>query len=525
MDDRVSSALHNAAQDLSKADAFALGPLAVDPPARRIGAGTRSAMLEPRVMRVLVALGETPGKVLSRDDLIALAWDGMIVGDKAIDRAISLLRHALDDLTGGAVRLETITKVGFRLVVDGQPSGGVPSGSLQFSAATTIGADYPVWRRRWSRRAMALGLAGAGAGAVLAYAGWFRPRRHVPDPRAVELYRRGQAIQKAGVFEAMGEAIALYKQAVAIDPRYADAWAGIAIGHRYPVIGPNVPLSDTRELRVAAGRALALDPDSAEARLALIVAYPLFHRWLEREARLRAFVGDHPDSALGHALLAQLLLEVGRLEDALAAARRAVEIDPLRQIGWIMQVNALSLAGRINEADLAFEEARSRWPRDRRMVILGYIVLFDSRRYAEAAAYLRDATRRPGAFPSALVGFLIRRAEMLASGRGIAELRNWARNSPAAPNIAGVGLVAPYFVLIGMVDEAFALLEAYFFGGVVNGTRIAPPGPLDPRPSYVLFEPAVLTLRSDPRFASLLERTGLEDYWRKSGTQPDFRRG
>lgn len=79
-------------------------------------------------------------------------------------------------------------------------------------------------------------------------------------------------------------------------------------------------------------------------------------------------------------------------------------------------------------------------------------------------------------------------------------------------------------VFFGMTDELFALFEAYFFGGVVNGTRIAPPGPIDSRFCAPLFSPAVLSLRDDPRYTSLLARTGLEEYWRKSGTQPDFRR-
>ena len=113
----------HAAHDLSRAEGFALGPLAVDPPSRRVNAGARSEMLEPRVMRVLVALGAAGGKVLSRDDLIELCWDGTIVGDNAINRVISHLRHVLADLGGDAVKLETITKVGFRLVFDGmQPS-------------------------------------------------------------------------------------------------------------------------------------------------------------------------------------------------------------------------------------------------------------------------------------------------------------------------------------------------------------------------------------------------------------------
>lgn len=79
-------------------------------------------------------------------------------------------------------------------------------------------------------------------------------------------------------------------------------------------------------------------------------------------------------------------------------------------------------------------------------------------------------------------------------------------------------------VQLGMTDAAFALMEAFYFGGMVNGTRVAPPGPLASRLTAVIFSRAVLSLQGDPRFASLLARTGLEEYWRKSGTQPDFRR-
>src|SRR5262245_45410770 len=131
MDVRAFPSARHAAQELTKAAEFTLGPLSVDPPVRRVGAGERSEMLEPRVMRVLVALGSAGGRVLPRDDLIELCWDGNIVGDNAINRVIFRLRHALEDLSGGAVRLETIPRVGFRLLVDGQQAGGIPSGEPQ----------------------------------------------------------------------------------------------------------------------------------------------------------------------------------------------------------------------------------------------------------------------------------------------------------------------------------------------------------------------------------------------------------
>ena len=86
-------------------------------------------------------------------------------------------------------------------------------------------------------------------------------------------------------------------------------------------------------------------------------------------------------------------------------------------------------------------------------------------------------------------------------------------------------VLVPIMAQLGMANEVFEVLAATFLGGTIGGRRVAPPGLLDRRNTLVLFNPAVLALRGDPRFARLLERTGLEDYWRKSGTRPDFRGG
>jgi tetratricopeptide (TPR) repeat protein len=342
----------------------------------------------------------------------------------------------------------------------------------------------------------------------------------VPDPRAVALYQRGQVIQKAGVFESMGEALAAYKQAVAIDPRYADAWGAMALSYRF---GAPPQLTDPRLVVAAAQRALALDPDNADAQLALILLYPYYRRWQEREARLRAFLHDHPDSALGHVRLGWLLFNVGRIEEAVTLAQRAIALDATRQSGWLLLVHACYYAGRDGEGDMAIEEARSRWPQDYTLYAEGYFFLLDSKRYNEALVYLRDTSRRPRMLRRELAESWMRRADALATGRGIVEAVNRAR-APLSVAMNTLEFGAPSEVLFGRVDELFALFEVYFFGGSVEGTRVPPPGPLDPRYSAVLFAPALAGLRGDPRFASLLARTGLEDYWRKSGTQPDFRR-
>jgi DNA-binding winged helix-turn-helix (wHTH) protein/tetratricopeptide (TPR) repeat protein len=501
--------------------------LTVDPSTRQISADGRSETVEPRVMRVLVALGEEPGRVFSRDELIELCWDGQLVTDNAVTRVISMLRHALDDLSGGAVRIETIKKVGIRLVVDGQAAGAEPaactrSGGSQRAAVGMDGTDVAVWPREWTRRAVWVGLAGAATAA--ASLAWLRSSRHTPDPRAVELYRRGQAIQKAGEYETMSDALEAYKQSVAIDPRYADAWGALALSYRYPVVGPILRLGDPQEVRVAARRALALDPSNADARLALITLYPAYRRWQEREAQLRAFVRDHPDSALGHVRLGELLIDVGRIEDAVSVSEYAIHLDSTRKVGWYTLAWAHYYAGRYAEGKIAIEEARSRWPEDYRLYARGFFFLLYGKRYDDAVAYISDLSRRPRIVGHELADTLAGEAKALATGRGIAEERAMLR-AGQAPQMEWISLRVPALALFGLADETFTMFEGFFFGGVVNGTRVDPPGPLDPRPSEALFDPAVLSLRDDPRFARLLARTGLEEYWHTARTLPDFRRG
>ena len=110
---------------LAGAAPFDLGTVRVNPPAREVERGGRRVVLEPRVMQALVALASVRPAVVTRDELIARCWDGRYVGDNAIHRVMSRLREVATDLGDGAFRIETIARVGYRLVVD--ESGSTPS--------------------------------------------------------------------------------------------------------------------------------------------------------------------------------------------------------------------------------------------------------------------------------------------------------------------------------------------------------------------------------------------------------------
>jgi Tol biopolymer transport system component/DNA-binding winged helix-turn-helix (wHTH) protein len=72
--------------------------------------------LEPKVMKVLLALAEHPNHVVSKEDLIAAVWPGTFVGDDVLTRCISVLRRVTQDDASMPHFIQTVPKVGYRLL-------------------------------------------------------------------------------------------------------------------------------------------------------------------------------------------------------------------------------------------------------------------------------------------------------------------------------------------------------------------------------------------------------------------------
>ena len=76
---------------------------------------------------------------------------------------------------------------------------------------------------------------------------------------------------------------------------------------------------------------------------------------------------------------------------------------------------------------------------------------------------------------------------------------------------------------LGDLGSAFELLDGYFFGAGTWARLALNQDDMD-RYTAPLFEPPMKAAWQDMRFARLLNKIGLEEYWRRSGTAPDFRR-
>lgn len=139
--------------ELAREADFSLGPLLVRPSLREVGIQGIQERLEPRVMQVLVALGQRAGAVVSRDELTERCWDGRIVGDDAINRCISRLRRLGNQ--HNAFTIEAIARIGYRLDA---AETQIPSPAYDMPA-TQPAPGKPRWRV-WLIAVLGLLLAG-----------------------------------------------------------------------------------------------------------------------------------------------------------------------------------------------------------------------------------------------------------------------------------------------------------------------------------------------------------------------------
>ena len=122
MDDSYAS-IGSLRRPLAEAPSFSLGPLKVEPALLSVLDGAERIRLEPRVMKVLVALHDACGGVVSRDALIADCWKGRIVSDDSVQRCIAALRRLAARTEPAPFAIETIARVGYRLTTEEQGAG------------------------------------------------------------------------------------------------------------------------------------------------------------------------------------------------------------------------------------------------------------------------------------------------------------------------------------------------------------------------------------------------------------------
>lgn len=498
---------------LAHEPAFAIAQAQFRPATREVVVDGQSMIIEPRVLQFIVALHRAGGDVVTKDDLANLCWDGRIVGEDAINRVVSRARALGDKLPAGTFRVETITRVGYRLVT--ADTLRHPSRSGSEPRLKGLG-----------RRELLVGgtaLAAAAAGGI---AWLWSTRDPLPHDARVLVDDARNSLYQATV-EQNANAVGKLRLATRIAPTSAEAWGLLALA--YGGAATSLPANQRSNILArkaeARSRAFALEPDQPDALAAGLQGMPVFRNWYDRERTARSALGRHPDHPVLQVMLGHVLMQVGRFREALSLYTTALQKTPICAPSLISRIEILWDLGRFDEADQAVEHAFALLPGQYGIWFTRLYYLMYNGRAKDAAAMVDDVATRPLGIPDwdfDLVGLA---ARALASGDGAAIRNAVSAWSGAATN--GTGFTENAAILAaftGNLDEAFRLLDALYFD---RGFRMA-----DTyfsrdqrmyagreRHTYVLFHRTNAALRRDPRFADLTSRLGLDDYWRRSNSR------
>jgi TolB-like protein/Flp pilus assembly protein TadD len=317
-------------------------------------------------------------------------------------------------------------------------------------------------------------------------------RRDTQNAEAYQLYLQGRFHWNKGTIAGYKKAIEYFQQAIDQDPKYAVAYAGLADSN---LLLGTYWVEAIPSAKMAAEKALAIDPDLAEAHVAL----GHIKLWLDWDwpAAAREFtqgIALNPTSAFAHNEYAMYLAMLDRRDEAVAEGKRALEIEPLSPIinsdlGW-----ALLYAGRHSEA---VDQFRKTLELDQNSVAahrgLG-IEDAQAHRYDDAVSELRTALALSEGSPVimghlgsvyALKGAMKEAEDVLRDLQKLAE-REYVPASAAALIYTARGETSR---ALQSLERAY---EEHDFSMVQ--LRVAP-----------WFEP----LRGDPRFERLLNKVGV----------------
>lgn len=152
------------------------------------------------------------------------------------------------------------------------------------------------------------------------------------------------------------QAIALYERAIAIDPSFAPAYAGLADCYNLTMSGLPVSVRAVNA-KANAERALALEPGLAEAQTSLaFYLYKFEWKWAEAEARFRRAIAANPSYAQAHHWYGEMLGLLGRYDEAITELRQAHALDPTSLAIIDDLAGPLLRSGRVAEAQAVVEQ-------------------------------------------------------------------------------------------------------------------------------------------------------------------------
>ena len=318
----------------------------------------------------------------------------------------------------------------------------------------------------------------------------------VVNPEAYESYLKGRYFWNKRTADGLKVALAYFNQAIEEDPKYAQAYSGLA--DTYALLGDwqyavMTPKEAFPKAKAAAIKALELDNTLGEAHNSLAFILDGFDWDLESGGKeFQRAIELNPGYATAHHWYAWHLSLLGRYDEAIAEMRKAENLDPL---SLIINADLAELLVLAHLYDESLRQSRKTIEMDPNFALahnqLAQAYL-QKHMFDEAVAELQKAVQLSGRSPTCIAN--LARANVASGNRSEAVQLLKELKKRASPGYSNASEIAMIYASFGDMEQAMNWLEKGYEERFNPG---------------VLLRPGFDPLRSDSRFQNLLHRIGL----------------
>jgi TolB-like protein/Flp pilus assembly protein TadD len=313
------------------------------------------------------------------------------------------------------------------------------------------------------------------------------------NPEAYELYLKGRFFWNKRTGADLRKAIEYFNQAIAKDPNYALAYAGLTDSY---LLLPNYGGTPTQEVlpraRAAAKKALELDDALAEAHASLGLLATLEFDLSRSISELERAIQLNPNYATAHHWLALSLMSLGQFDRAIAEGKRAIELDPL---SLIINADFSSIYFNARRYDEAETQARKTLEMDSHFFLahyyLGGALQFKGHVKEAIPEYQKAFDLNNDPYSLAMLGqAYARNGQKEEAQKVLARLNDEAKSRYVAPYAVALILVA-----LGEKERALGELEQAYREGAGDYLLI-----------LIKVDPLLDDLRGNPRFEAIVQK-------------------
>jgi tetratricopeptide (TPR) repeat protein len=318
----------------------------------------------------------------------------------------------------------------------------------------------------------------------------------VVNPEAYESYLKGRYFWNKRTASGLKVGLAYFNQAIEEDPKYAQAYSGLADTYallgdwQYSVMTPKEALP---KAKAAAMKALELDDSLSEAHNSLAFCLEGFDWDFEAAGKeFRRAIELNPGYATAHHWYAWHLSLVGRNSEAVAEMRKAENLDPL---SLIINADLAELLLIAHLSDESIQQSNKTIEMDPNFALahnqLAQAYL-EKHMFGEAIAEIQKAIQLSGGSPTCTTNLARAYAASGKTAAAVGLLNDLKKGSASGdPHTAEIAMI---YAALGNKDQAMTWLEKSYEERFNPG---------------VLLRPGFDPLRSDPRFQDLVRRIGL----------------